>query len=103
MSGLAQNFDLTNGINILRLICGLFFIPHIVGKFTVPATLEFLQGREVQSAGDLDVYRLRHRDVPRRSDWYSRSAALRRRPSPPSISSWPRAATAKVIQESGSG
>ena len=32
MSGLAQNFDLTNGINILRLICGLFFIPHIVGS-----------------------------------------------------------------------
>jgi putative oxidoreductase len=30
----AQNFDLTNGINILRIACGLFFIPHIVGKFT---------------------------------------------------------------------
>jgi putative oxidoreductase len=33
------DFDLTNGINILRMICGLFFIPHIVGKFTEPATL----------------------------------------------------------------
>src|ERR1700743_7883 len=43
MSGLAQNFDLTNGINILRLICGLFFIPHIVGKFTEPATLNFFK------------------------------------------------------------
>ena len=28
-----ENFDLTNGLNILRLICGLFFIPHIVAKF----------------------------------------------------------------------
>lgn len=34
MSSLAQNFDLTDGFNILRLICGLFFIPHIIGKFT---------------------------------------------------------------------
>ena len=41
MSGIMQNFDLSNGVNILRLICGLFFIPHIVGKITVPATLEF--------------------------------------------------------------
>src|ERR1700733_3761993 len=43
MSGYWQNFDLTNGINILRLICGLFFIPHIVGKFTEPATLNFFK------------------------------------------------------------
>lgn len=41
MSGYWQNFDLTDGFNILRLICGLFFIPHIVGKITVPATLDF--------------------------------------------------------------
>ena len=34
MSGWAHIFDLTNGLNVLRLICGLFFIPHIVGKFT---------------------------------------------------------------------
>lgn len=27
------NFDLTNGIVILRIACGLFFIPHIVVKF----------------------------------------------------------------------
>ncbi|MGH6664553.1 MAG: DoxX family protein, partial [Pseudolabrys sp.] len=26
---------------ILRIICGAFFIPHIIGKITVPATLEF--------------------------------------------------------------
>jgi putative oxidoreductase len=36
-----QNFDLTNGINILRLICGLFFIPHIYAKFFVPEALGF--------------------------------------------------------------
>ena len=28
---------------VLRLICGLFFIPHIVGKFTEPATLNFFK------------------------------------------------------------
>ncbi len=33
MSGYLQNFDLTNEFNILRLICGLFFIPHIYAKF----------------------------------------------------------------------
>ena len=41
MSGLAQNFDLTDGFNILRLICGLFFIPHIYAKFFVPEALGF--------------------------------------------------------------
>ena len=41
MSGYLQNFDLTNGINILRLICGLFFIPHIYAKFFVPEALGF--------------------------------------------------------------
>ena len=41
MSGLLQNFDLTNGFNILRLICGLFFIPHIYAKFFVPEALGF--------------------------------------------------------------
>ena len=41
MSGYWQHFDLTNGFNVLRIICALFFIPHIVGKITVPATLEF--------------------------------------------------------------
>jgi putative oxidoreductase len=30
---LAQNFDLTNGMNILRIMCGLFFIPHLFVKF----------------------------------------------------------------------
>jgi len=41
MSGYWENFDLTQGINILRLICGLFFIPHIYAKFFEPAALGF--------------------------------------------------------------
>jgi len=41
MSYLATNFDLTNEFNILRLICGLFFIPHIYAKFFVPEALGF--------------------------------------------------------------
>jgi putative oxidoreductase len=41
MSGLAQDFDLSNEFNILRLICGLFFIPHIYAKFFVPEALGF--------------------------------------------------------------
>ncbi|HXW40045.1 MAG TPA: DoxX family protein [Xanthobacteraceae bacterium] len=43
MSGYLHNFALTDGTNILRLTCGLFFIPHIVAKFTVPATLDFFK------------------------------------------------------------
>jgi putative oxidoreductase len=30
---MAQSFDLTNGLNILRIVCGLFFIPHLFVKF----------------------------------------------------------------------
>ena len=37
----ADKFNLLNGLVILRLICALFFIPHVVGKFTEPATLGF--------------------------------------------------------------
>jgi putative oxidoreductase len=29
----AENFDLTKGSNILRIICGAFMFPHIAGKF----------------------------------------------------------------------
>ena len=43
MSYLAANFDLTNEFNILRLICGLFFIPHIYAKFFVPEALGFFK------------------------------------------------------------
>jgi putative oxidoreductase len=34
MTSLYQNFDLTNGFNILRIICGLFLVPHLVNKAT---------------------------------------------------------------------
>ena len=36
-----NNFDLSNEFNILRIICGLFFIPHMIGKFYEPAALQF--------------------------------------------------------------
>jgi putative oxidoreductase len=29
----AENFDLTKGANILRIICGAFMFPHVAGKF----------------------------------------------------------------------
>ena len=32
MPTLAQSFDLTNEFNILRIICGLFLLPHMVMK-----------------------------------------------------------------------
>jgi putative oxidoreductase len=35
------DFDLTNEFNILRLMCGLFFIPHLYAKFFVPEALGF--------------------------------------------------------------
>ena len=36
-----QNFDIMNQVNILRLISGLFFVPHIYAKFFVPEALGF--------------------------------------------------------------
>ncbi len=30
---MAQSFDLTNGFNVLRIVCGLFFVPHLFVKF----------------------------------------------------------------------
>jgi putative oxidoreductase len=29
-----SHFDFTNGMTILRMICGFFFLPHALGKFT---------------------------------------------------------------------
>ena len=43
----AHNFDLTNEFNILRLICGLFFIPHIYAKFFVPEALGFFKAAKL--------------------------------------------------------
>jgi len=34
------DFNLLNEFNILRIMCALFFIPHIVGKFTEPKALD---------------------------------------------------------------
>src|ERR1700689_2806397 len=63
MSGLAQMFDLSNGVGILRLICGLFFIPHIVGKFNEPATLNFFKAAKFEPpassryiAGPIEIF-----------------------------------------------
>ena len=41
MSSFTQNFDLTDGFNILRIICGAFLVPHIYAKFYVPEALGF--------------------------------------------------------------
>jgi putative oxidoreductase len=38
---LADKFNLLNEMNLLRIICAVFFIPHIIGKFTVPQALQF--------------------------------------------------------------
>ena len=38
---LAEKFNLLNGIVILRIMCGAFFIPHIYAKFFVPEAQEF--------------------------------------------------------------
>ena len=38
---LADKFNLLNEFNLLRIVCALFFIPHIIGKFTAPPTLQF--------------------------------------------------------------
>ena len=41
---LYQNFNLTDPFNILRIICGFFFIPHLVAKFTEQQyALDFFQ------------------------------------------------------------
>ena len=36
-----DKFNLLNEFNILRIICGAFLIPHIIGKFFEPAALNF--------------------------------------------------------------
>jgi len=41
MSGLLASLSSIDAFTVLRVLCGLFFIPHIVGKFTEPAALNF--------------------------------------------------------------
>lgn len=36
-----ENLNPANEFNILRIVCGAFFVPHIFGKFFVPAALGF--------------------------------------------------------------
>jgi putative oxidoreductase len=38
---LAEKFNLLNGLVILRIICGFFFVPHLYAKFFVPEALGF--------------------------------------------------------------
>ncbi len=41
MSSLAQNFDLTNGFNIRRIICGALLLPHLDMKVSnIPFSLQ---------------------------------------------------------------
>jgi putative oxidoreductase len=55
----AKNFDLSNGLNILRVICGLFLFPHVMGKFAAgtvsAATVGFFAKAGFQPA-ELWVY-----------------------------------------------
>jgi putative oxidoreductase len=43
MNSFLANFNLANEFNILRIVCGAFFIPHIYAKFFVPAALGFFE------------------------------------------------------------
>jgi putative oxidoreductase len=38
---IVDKFNLLNEFNILRIICGAFFIPHIYAKYFVPEALGF--------------------------------------------------------------
>ena len=33
----AENFDLSNGWNVVRIVCGAFMFPHVAGKFAAGA------------------------------------------------------------------
>jgi putative oxidoreductase len=43
MSWLAQNFDFTRGGTIVRLIAGLFLIPHVYSKLVGSGTVGFFK------------------------------------------------------------
>lgn len=43
MNAILEMLKIHDTMDVLRVICGLFFIPHIVGKFFVPAALGFFQ------------------------------------------------------------
>ena len=58
----AENFDLTNGNNILRIIAGAFMFPHVAGKFASIGTLTLKAGtvgffaKAGMTPGELWVY-----------------------------------------------
>jgi putative oxidoreductase len=58
----AENFDLTNGANVLRIIAGAFMFPHAAGKFASLATLTLNAGtvgffaKAGMTPGELWVY-----------------------------------------------
>jgi len=44
MEHLAQSFDLSNGFNVLRIVCGAFLVPHLFVKLrNQPFVLEFMR------------------------------------------------------------
>ena len=45
---IAEKFNLLNGLVILRIICGAFFVPHIYAKFFVPEALGFFVAAKFQ-------------------------------------------------------
>ena len=47
---IADKFNLFNEWNILRIICGAFFIPHIYAKFMVPEALGFFTAAKFKPA-----------------------------------------------------
>ena len=58
----AENFDLTNGNNILRIAAGAFMFPHVAGKFADIGTLTLKAGtigffaKAGMTPGELWVY-----------------------------------------------
>jgi len=47
---IAGNFDLSNEFNILRIICGAFFIPHVYAKIFVPEARGFFVAAKFKPA-----------------------------------------------------
>ncbi len=48
---IVEKFNLLNGFNILRIICGAFFIPHIYAKFFVPEARGFFVAAQFNPPG----------------------------------------------------
>ena len=57
----AGNFDLSNEWNILRIMCGAFMFPHIMGKFIVFGVPDPQRGGAVSVFNILQHANLNHR------------------------------------------